>query len=122
MSSKNHTIVLPTDERLRERLRKKLIEYNARISEPGSPWEFQHPELAHKLYHDLRDACYKAHVLEMVLASAEPVDTRSLSLEMAEKYGDAFDLKQFSNACGVIAFYCGNNAKKAIGGTGLPES
>lgn len=118
----SHFIALPANARLRAQLVAKLPEYKGRRAGKGKDWEYTHPELAHKFYSGYRDACYKVEVLSAILSSRTPVDTHQLSLELAIKYGENFSLEQFSNACGVIASYCGGQTDGQIGGgTGLPE-
>ncbi len=115
-------IVPPTDEKLRKQLALKLKEYQKREAGEGKPWEYQHPELAHRLHGDYRDAYYKAYILDLVLKSDEPVDTWKLSQEMFAKWKDTFNINDFCNACAVIDKRCGNLPDVPVtGGTGLPE-
>jgi len=117
-------LVRPADEGLLKQLRKKLQEYEKRKAGKGEVWEYQHPELAHKLHSGYRDACYKFDVLQAVLEAEIPVDTQQLSLTLAEKYGEDFDARRFCTACGVVAHYCGCSNAFAIikGGAGLPKA
>lgn len=113
----------PKDEALRRRLQAKLVEYQFRKNGKGKPWEFWHPEQAHVTSRAYRDACYKVDVLTAVLDAQEgqPINTFNLSGELYERYGQAFDIERFNNACGVISNYLGQTFYEQAGGTGLPE-
>jgi len=122
VNEENRSIIPPTDEQLKQILALKLQEYQKREVGVGKPWEYQHPELAHRLYEDYRDAYYKAYILDLVLKSEEPVDTWKLSREMFARWKDAFNINDFCNACRVIDKHCGNLPDAIVtGGTGLPK-
>ena len=113
----------PKDAKLRRRLEAKLTEYQLRKNGKGEPWEYWHPEQAHIVSAPYRDACYKVDILSAVLSATDenPVKTFDLSLELAKRYGGAFDIEKFNNACGVVSNYLGQTSYEQHGGTGLPE-
>ena len=113
----------PKDVNLKKRLEAKLAEYQSRKNGQGKPWEYWHPEQAHMMSAEYRDACYKFDVLSAVLSATggHPVNTFDLSLELVKRYGKSFDVEKFNNACGVIENYLGQASYEQSGGTGLPE-
>ena len=115
---------LPGTETLRKQLALKLEEYHLRVVGKGQPWEYQHPEQAHMLHYDFRDACYKHDILKAVLEAKEPVSAWNLSLELKKRYKDHFAPDQFSNACEVITMYVTGKSDKPLlrPGTGLPKA
>jgi len=125
-TSKNESPLLipPQDKSLRKQLEGKLKEYEERKAGKGRQWEREatHPKLAHMLYPDYRDACYKADALSAVLKSETPVRTFDLSLKLRDKYAEDFDIRTFENACATVAYYLGNTNSLTVlnTGTGLP--
>jgi hypothetical protein len=105
--SKSPIIVLPENETRRAQLRAKLKEYRGRMS------PYQPPEMA-------MDTVFKAEVLATLLEKGR-VDTHALSREVAERFGDGFNLDTFGNACAVIDNYCTAGGENIVGGTGLPQ-
>ena len=95
----------------------KLEEYKKRAILKGKPWNYG----SQQSYARYRSACYKAHVLELVIKSEKLVDTLKLNKEMAIEHGRFFNAEEFENACVVVNLYCRNLADVIIGGTGLPE-
>lgn len=100
-------IILPNDDVLVARLRLKLEEYITRID------PFHAPELQLSTH-------LKIETLETLLNN-HTVDTRKLSLELAEKYGEIFDIALFNNTCDIINDYVKTGGKNLKGGTGLPN-
>ena len=103
-------IKLPDDPTRRKQLEKKLEEYKGRLD------SFQHPELQMRLHPHSK--C-KELVLQKLLQDSE-VNTPQYSLELAQEFGDAFDVEEFADACGVINDYCETGGQRNNGGTGLP--
>ena len=119
--SKSPLLFPPKDAGLRGKLHAKLREYESRKRGVDKPWEYWHPEQAYHISEEYRDACYKVDVLSAVLSATneQPVNTFDLSLTLVEKYGKAFDVESFNNACGVISNYLGQTSYEMNGGTGL---
>ena len=122
-TTKSPVLFPPKDAKLKIQLEAKLTEYQSRKNGKGEVWEYWHPEQAHMMSSDYRDACYKVDVLSAVLSATEehPINTFDLSLELVKRYGKMFDVEKFNNACGVISNYLGQTNNEQNGGTGLPK-
>ena len=103
----NRVIVeIPMDRNRRKQLINKLAEYKKRYQPYCAP--------------DLQmDVICKIAVLEAILLDNR-VNTWDLSRKMQRKYGSAFTLTVFNNACAVIDDYCQTGGKRVTGG-GLPN-
>jgi hypothetical protein len=115
-----YNITPPADISLRNRLVAKLEEYKLRIIGDGEPWDHRPSDFAHKVYLRYRDSCYKAFVLETVLASDKQVFVKDLFREASKKWGSDLNVDNFNNAWGVIKEYCEGSLSSTTGGTGLP--
>lgn len=106
-----HVIARPTDEKLLEKLRRKLEEYKERCG------EYTHPELQL-----LRtpNAFFKARILKIVLDEGQ-AEVEALAKKIHQEFPEAFEQGKthFLDAWGVIWDYCANAGEHTvIGKTG----
>ena len=97
---------------LRSQLKERLETYTKRVAGKDEPWEFDHPQLAHRYYKAYRDAYYKKYILKRVLSLKEDerVTVADLVNELTKKlaiFSTELDGEGFTNALGVIATYIG---------------
>ena len=99
----DQVIILPSDENLVARLRRKLVEYHGRleIDESGQPRSL--------------GSVYKAFVLERLLRDGRIDSIDELSAEVEKLFGD-IDRRRFRNACRVIEDYAVTGGLLVFGG------
>ena len=107
---KTFHIVLPNDDAIRDKLQKKITEYEKRVF-----------VLKKKLHN--ADRCYnsipgfKALIARRLFQRGE-IETREMAKELTEEYG-RLDPKEFNVAASVINDYCSTGGKKVKKGTGF---
>ena len=102
-------IILPEDEDIVSRLRKKLEEYQRRLNDnfPGKdPYD---------IIKIKKDASYKSEILKVLLEKGR-VNTHEISMQIHKKDG-YLDADLFDIAAGVIDNYCNRGGMDCIGGT-----
>lgn len=105
-------IKLPDDEAIREKLLKKMQEYEKRVRGLKKKLQLPNPEMSYKSIPG-----FKALIARKLYHQGE-VNTRQIAKELTEEYGKLDD-DQFNLAASVIQDYCDTGGKKVKQGTGF---
>ena len=116
--SESPVIELPTDFERIAQLKRKLVEYQARVARAvddlGDRAKFWAPEMVANY---LGSTPYRIKILQKLL-NEKKVVTWDLSKELAA-LDPHYDPNAFNRACGVIADYVTTGGTNLSGGTGL---
>ncbi len=105
-------IIMPKNVRLQNKLKKKLSEYEKRVSKLKKNLHINNPELS---YNSIPG--FKALITRRLYLRGE-VETQELAKEIVEEYG-RLDNDEFNAAAGVINDYCKTGGKKVKKGSGF---
>ncbi|MFZ2631322.1 MAG: hypothetical protein WA081_16610 [Desulfosalsimonadaceae bacterium] len=108
---KTFRIVLPNDLAVRDKLKKKITEYEKRVSKLKETLHVN-PERSYNSIPGI-----KALIARRLYQRGE-IETREMARELTEEYG-RIDPDQFNVAAGVINDYCSTGGKKVKKGTGF---
>jgi len=108
---KTFRIVLPNDLAVRDKLKKKITEYEKRVSKLKKKLHFN-PDLSYKSIPG-----FKALIAKRLYQRGE-IETSEMARELTEEYG-RLDPEQFNAAASVINDYCNTGGKKVKKGTGF---
>lgn len=105
-------IILPQNDRLQNKLKKKLSEYEKRVARLKKKLHINNPELS---YNSIPG--FKALITRRLYQRGE-VETKELAREIIEEYGRV-NSDEFNAAAGVINDYCETGGKKVKEGSGF---
>jgi len=105
-------IILPNNVKLQNKLKKKLSEYEKRVSRLKKKLHINNPELS---YNSVPG--FKALITRRLYQRGE-VETKELAREIVEEYG-RLDSDEFNVAASVINDYCETGGKKVKKGSGF---
>jgi len=105
-------IILPNDHDVRDKLKKKITEYEKRVGKLKKQLNLFNPELS---YNSIPG--FKALIARRLYQCGE-IETREMAKELTEEYG-RLDPEQFNAAASVINDYCNTGGKKVKKGTGF---
>lgn len=108
---KTFRIVLPNDDAIRDKLQKKIREYEKRVLKLKEKCHLN-PELSYKSIPG-----FKALIARRLYQRGE-LETREMARELTEEYG-RLDPEQFNVAASVIHDYCSTGGQKVKKGTGF---
>ncbi|MDA8404854.1 MAG: hypothetical protein M0Z56_11790 [Desulfobacteraceae bacterium] len=105
-------IILPDDHAIRDKLKKKITEYETRVSKLKKQPNLYNPELS---YNSIPG--FKALIARRLYQRGE-IETMEMAKELTEEYG-RLDSDKFNVAASVINDYCITGGKKVKKGTGF---
>jgi hypothetical protein len=108
---KTFRIVLPNDLAVRDKLKKKITEYEKRVLKLKEKFHVN-PERSYNSIPGI-----KALIARRLCQRGE-IETREMAKELTEEYG-RLDPEQFNIAAGVINDYCSTGGKRVKKGTGF---
>ena len=105
-------IILPENNTVKNKLKKKISEYEKRVSKLKKKLNRHNPDFSYKSIPG-----YKALIARRLYLTGE-IETKELAKELHEEYGSV-DPEDFNTAAGVIKDYCQTGGKKVKKGTGF---
>ena len=109
---KHLTIRLPNNPEIKNKLKKKLFDYERRIQKIKQEQKHNNPELALN-----SSPGYKAEIVRRLITVGE-VRTPEMAKEIKEEFG-TLDYDLFNNAVKVIYDYCRTGGKNVKNGSGF---
>ncbi len=109
---KNLTIRLSNDPEIKNKLKKKLFDYEKRIQKLKQECTHNNPELALN-----SSPGYKALIVRRLITVGE-VKTPEMAKEIKEEFG-TLNVELFNNATKVIYDYCRTGGKNVKSGSGF---
>lgn len=109
---KQLTIRMPDDPQIKNKLKKKLFDYEKRIQKLREKCKHNNPELACN-----SSPGYKAQIVRRLITVGE-VRTSEMVKEIKEEFG-TLDCDMFNNAAKVIYDYCRTGGKNVKSGSGF---